>query len=119
MSTFWREMFQLQGTKLMRSTAYYPQADGQTEIVNKALETYLRCFINGQPIQWAQWLSWAEFCYNTTSHVSIKMTPFQALYGRPPPPLLRMGHGSTSVDSLEQLLREREAIMDDLRAHVI
>lgn len=60
MSKFWQELFRLQGTVLSRSTAYHPQTDGLSEIVNQALETYLRCFINGQPKHWAQWLHWAE-----------------------------------------------------------
>ena len=29
MSVFWREMFRLQQTQLLRSTTYHPQADGQ------------------------------------------------------------------------------------------
>lgn len=49
LSKFWRELFKLQHTKLVRNTSFHPQIDGQTEIVNKALETYLRCYINGQP----------------------------------------------------------------------
>lgn len=46
--------------------------------------------------------------------MSTNMTPFQALYGRQPPGLLRMGHAKTLVDSLNQLLRECDAILDDL-----
>lgn len=61
----------------------------------------------------------AEFCYNTTPHMSTKMTPFQALYGRSPPPLVRVGHNTTMVDSLEQMLRERDTVLDDLRANMI
>lgn len=41
MSHFWTELFKMQGTELKRSTSYHPQTDGQSEIVNKGLESYL------------------------------------------------------------------------------
>lgn len=65
MSTFWKELFKLQGTKLKRSTAYHPLTDGQTKNVNKGLETYLRCFVGEKSKTWARWLHWAEYSYNT------------------------------------------------------
>ncbi|XP_063935341.1 transposon Tf2-1 polyprotein isoform X1 [Daucus carota subsp. sativus] len=119
LSIFWRELFKLQGTALRRSTSYHPQTDGQTEIVNKSLETYLRCFVGTKPKSWAKWLAWAEFSYNTAPHVSINMSPFKALYGRDPPHVLRMNRGQTAISSLEEMLGERDAILDELQLSLL
>jgi len=41
-----RELNNLLGIQTKLSTAYHPQADGQTERINQELEQYLRVFIN-------------------------------------------------------------------------
>ncbi|KAL5571190.1 hypothetical protein UlMin_020787 [Ulmus minor] len=53
MSGFWKELFCLQGSKLHHSSAYHPQSDGQTEVVNHYLESYLRCFACDKPRTWS------------------------------------------------------------------
>lgn len=83
------------------------------------MEGYLRCFINGQPRTWSNWLAWAEYCYNTSVHTSTKYYPFQTLNGREPPRLVRFAQGSTSIATLEEILIERDAILDDLKAHLL
>ena len=58
---FWREFFKLSGTQLKMSSSYHPQTDGQSEVVNRCVEQYLRCFVHHQPRKWSFFLSWAEF----------------------------------------------------------
>ena len=63
-------------------TAYHPQTDGQTERVNQILEDMLRACVIHYDKNWDKCLSLAEFSYNNSYQASLKMAPFEALYGR-------------------------------------
>ncbi|XP_019248736.1 PREDICTED: uncharacterized protein LOC109228004 [Nicotiana attenuata] len=114
-STFWRELFRLCGTKLAFSSAYHPQADGQTEVVNRTIEMYLRCLVGDYPKKWVDWLPWAEYCYNTSFHTALQTTPFKVVYGRDHPRLLSYVAGSSRVEAIDNALLDRSLVW--LRLH--
>jgi hypothetical protein len=79
---FWEQHQKLLGTTVIRSSAYHPQTDGQTERVNQILEDMLRACVLHYGKNWDKFLSLAEFSYNNSYQSSLKMAPFEALYGR-------------------------------------
>jgi hypothetical protein len=79
------------------NTAYHPYTDGQTEVINKCLETYLWCFSSERKNQWAQWLPLAEWWYDTSYHTATRMTPFEVVYGQKPPLVLSYMAGLSKV----------------------
>ena len=105
-------------TTLKMSSSYHPKTDGQTKVLNRCLEIYLRCFCSEQPNQWNRLLSWAELCYNTSFQSAIGMTPFEAIYGRPPPTFKQFMPGEIKVPAVEDALRERDEIMRQLKCNL-
>lgn len=57
---FWKELFKQLGVSICTSFVYHPQTDGQTELVNRCLETNLRCMTGERPSSWTNWLPLAE-----------------------------------------------------------
>ncbi|KAK2403941.1 hypothetical protein QL285_053333 [Trifolium repens] len=119
MSSFWGELFRMQGTQLKMSFAYHPESDGQTEVVNRCLQTYLRCFITDQPKTWVSWVHWAEYWFKTNYHSSTDKTPFEVVYGRPPPKLVRWVQGEVRVGAVQRDLAERDEALRQLRNQLL
>jgi transposase InsO family protein len=81
-SKFWQTLFSALGTKLNISSAYHPKTNGQIERVNQILEDLLRVYCMDRQYQWETYLPLVKFAYNNSYQSSIKMAPFEALYGR-------------------------------------
>ena len=117
-SHFWKTLMSLQGVALAMSSSYHPQIDRQTEVVNKSLEHYLKAFAANKPNTWIEWLPLAKFWINMNFHTSIKLKPFEALYGYPPPRILDHVAGTTKVGAVDLMLRNRQQLLALLKQNL-
>jgi len=79
---FWESLQESLGTRLKFSIPCHPDTDGQSERTTQMLEDMLRACMMDSKGSWEDYLHLAEFSYNNSYHASIKMDPFEALYGR-------------------------------------
>jgi hypothetical protein len=87
-SYFWKTLWAKMGTKLKFSSAFNPQTDGQTEVVNRSLGNLLRCLVTDHHTTWDLLLPHVEFAYNGSVNRSIGLSPFEVVTGsRPQVPL--------------------------------
>jgi transposase InsO family protein len=103
-SKFSEKLHESIDTKLNFSSADHPQIDGQTERTNQILEDMLRACALRYGKSWDKSLPYAEFSYNNSYQASIKMAPFEALYGRQySTPLFWSQTGECQIFGLEVL----------------
>ena len=69
-----------------------------------------------KPKQWARWIALAEWWYNTTYHTSLQMSPFEVLYGYPPPHLNIPQWEPRLEGDVQQFLLDRKVIMQSIRS---
>jgi hypothetical protein len=81
-SRFWGKLHESLDNQLNFRSAYHPQTDGQTKRTNQILEDMLRACALKHGGSWDNSLSYPEFSYNNNYQASLKMSPFEALYGR-------------------------------------
>ena len=83
-SNFWKRLCQRLGMVAKLSTSFHPQTDGQTEIVNAAMESILWSYVNYLQNDWEEWIPLCEFAINNQSSEITKMIPFFADNGSHP-----------------------------------
>jgi len=90
------------------STAYHLKTDGKTKRLNQVLEDMRRMYFMDNQTQWERYLPLVEFAYNKSYHSSIRMPPYQALYGRPCRTLLSWENFEDQVIVGPELVQEME-----------
>nr|GEY75626.1 hypothetical protein [Tanacetum cinerariifolium] len=66
----------------------------------------------------AKWVSLAEYWYNTTYHTSLKTTPYEVLFGQPPPNHIAYVQGQCLVDIVDRTLAARESMIPLLQFYL-
>lgn len=111
---FWAEVCRLMGMRRALTTAYHPQADGQTEALNHYLEVAVRCYVErlDERKLWSKLLTPLTFAYNGTPHSSTGQSPAFLLRGYQPLTGSTLVHGH---EAIERGLAERgeERCQDD------
>jgi hypothetical protein len=115
---FWRELMKELGTSLHLTTAFHPEADGQSERTNRTMQTMLRAFVSAHQKDWARYLPLVEFAYNDSVHPGTGATPFYLLYGyHPASPLDRLTRGKASEGvPVQQRLSDMKVALEAARA---
>nr|GEW46664.1 hypothetical protein [Tanacetum cinerariifolium] len=70
------------GTNLDMSIAYHLEPDGQSERTIQTLKDMLRACVIDFGKGWVKHLPLVKFSYNNSYHASIKVAPYEALYGQ-------------------------------------
>jgi len=109
-SEFWRRLMKLCGIRLKMSSSRHPQTDGASEIMNRMVENYLRCFCSYHQNDWDDLLPAAEFAYNSAVTEDLGMSPFELDLGWIPKSPLDFISGSEipvqSVHEFKQRLKD-------------
>jgi hypothetical protein len=81
-SKLWKGLFKGFETNLNFNIAYHPENDGKKERVKQVIEDMIRMYVMDKPSKWEDYLHLVEFSYNNGYKESLKMNPFEELYGR-------------------------------------
>lgn len=66
-----------------------------------------------------RWLALAEYWYNTSYHSATQSTPYEIVYGQPPPIHLPYLPGEARVQVVAKSLQEREDMLLILKFHIL
>jgi hypothetical protein len=119
---FWRTLWKKLGTNLMFSSAYHPQMDGKTEVVNRSLGDLLRSLVTEHHNSWDHIFPQAEFAYNDSVNRSTGKSPFQVVYRMQPRGVSELRDSeqtATSSASAEEFIEAMKELHDQVKQRLL
>lgn len=108
LSTFWKTMLQMAGTRSITTTAYHPAGDGQSERTNQTLEVALRYYVDNAQSGWLRRLPFLESELNNSESFTTGRAPNEILYGIKTGTALDLSGADRPLE--EEIAETREAI---------
>lgn len=104
------------GIKLLNSSPYYAQANGQAEASNKSLIKLIKRKIDDRPKRWHTTLDESLWAYRMACHGSIQVPPYQLVYGHEAVLPWETNIGSRRIALQDQLTADeyRNLMVDEL-----
>jgi transposase InsO family protein len=116
---FWERLHETLDTQLCFSSAYHPQTYGRTERVNQILQDMLRACALHYGRSWDTCLPYVQFSNNNSYQESLKVAPFELLYGhRCQTPLFWNETGEWKIfgpDVLQEAEKQVRMVRENLR----
>ncbi|CAF1211156.1 unnamed protein product [Didymodactylos carnosus] len=101
-----QDVVKLCGVCHIRSTPYHPQTNGNVERLNATLKDTIAALSNAKRTDWDQQVSKVIAAYNSTTHATTKITPFELMHGRPCRLLFDLSEPLTSVVQPQEYLHK-------------
>jgi hypothetical protein len=76
-SKWWKELHRILGTKLLMSTSYHPQTDGQTECANPSVGQIFHTVVRHDQKDWIDRVDLTEFAINASISRVTRYAPFE------------------------------------------
>jgi hypothetical protein len=99
--------------KLLNSSPYYAQGNGQAKASNKVLIKIIKKRIKDNPRRWHEKLSEALWTHRTSRHGAVKVTLFELVYGQEVVMPVEIGLQSLRVTRQGSLSAEYHELMMD------
>ncbi len=115
-SKFWNRLMDLCGEKLKMSSSRHPQSDGASEVMNRMVENYLRCYSSYHQNDWDELLSSAEFAYNSAISDDLGMPPFEMDLGwNPKSPVDMLARKDYPVETVAEFKSRLNETLSDAK----